>query len=244
MCSLSFLQKPLREHSGACLPFIKNKQKKSERGEINRLRFRRLSDHAAAAEEPRATAVTCLTCPSFFPPVALSVSRSPLLPSFLSPPALSLSRWLYLSLSSPRARRRRERRLSVAALVLIWRVRMCRVMYRYLHNPSADVCEDSRKKRKERKKNTRQCFSLEPEPFLLYKRYDLFWFSLFLSYLLLPFSFDFSVLIRAEIPGNTPQIRAHTDTAACSGNQFVARPHDGHDCSGGRFSSGFFFFFF
>lgn len=68
-------------------------EKKSERGEINRVRFRRLSEHAAAAEEPRAAAVTCLTCPGFFPPVALSVSRSPLLPSFLSlyPPSLSRS---------------------------------------------------------------------------------------------------------------------------------------------------------
>lgn len=145
-CPRSYRNRFVSTPSRAFLLF----RKKSERGQINRVRFRRLSEHAAAAEEPRAAAVTCLTCPSFSP-VALSVSRSPLLPSFLSPPALSLSRSRYLSLSSPRARRRRERRLSVAALVPIWRVRMCRVMYRYLHNPSADVCEDSRLKKTKRK---------------------------------------------------------------------------------------------
>lgn len=80
------------------LKINKFKKKKNERGKINRVRFRRLSEHAAAAEEPRAAAVTCLTCPSFFPPVALSVSRSPLLPSFLSLPALSLSLTLALPL--------------------------------------------------------------------------------------------------------------------------------------------------
>lgn len=47
------------------------------------------SEHAAVAQESRAAAVTCLTCPSFFfflPPVALSVSRPPLFSSFLALP--------------------------------------------------------------------------------------------------------------------------------------------------------------
>lgn len=73
--------------------------KKSERGEIYRVRFRWLSEHAAAAEEPRAAAVTCLTCPGFSPP-SPSPSLDPLcsLPFSLSSLPLSLARSISPSL--------------------------------------------------------------------------------------------------------------------------------------------------
>lgn len=195
-------------------------EKKSERGEINRVRFRRLSEHAAAAEEPRAAAVTCLTCPGFFPPVALSVSRSPLLPSFLSLYPPSLARSLDLSLSSPPTRRRRERRLSVAALVPIWRVRMCRVMYRYLHNPSADVYEDSRKKsRKERKWNQLELVIPVKFPSAIIS-FVCFFYYLLCCFLLVSATFRFLFGLQVTVGTESrkhPQIRAHSDTAAVLG---------------------------
>lgn len=94
------------------------------------------------------------------------------------------------------------------------------------------------KKKKEKIKKTTT--TIAPRTWIIYPCQFIsgiiwFGFSLFLSCLLLPVSFgNFSVRAPlAEIPGNTPHSRAYSDTAACSVNQFEARPHDGHGCSEG-----------
>lgn len=200
-CVLSFYQKKKRKRGNKSRLFPPTERTRSGRGGASRGR-RHLSYLSR-----------------FFPPrrpLRLSIPSAPFLSLSLPSLSRSLARSLDLSLSSPPTRRRRERRLSVAALVPIWRVRMCRVMYRYLHNPSADVCEDSRKKsRKERKWKQPELVIPVKFPSAIISFVCFFYYLLF-CFLLVSATFRFLFGLQVTVGTESrkhPQIRAHSDTA-------------------------------